>query len=95
VLVVALIEKHQVAGARLGHVAADQMAVELNQFDRVDVRPDLAAALLPLLGELALLVAERQFRRQVAIGQAIAAQPFVVVDLQRFVGGNAPAAQSC
>jgi hypothetical protein len=58
VLVVALIEKHQVAGPGLRHVATHQMAVELNQFDRVDVRPDLAAALLPLLGKAALGLAQ-------------------------------------
>ncbi|MNT27463.1 hypothetical protein D3C72_1630950 [compost metagenome] len=88
-LVVALIEKHQVAGPRLRDIAADQMTVELDQLDRVDVRPDLAAALLPLLGKTALGVAQLQFRRQVTIGQAIAAQPFVVMDFQRFIGGEA------
>src|SRR5690606_36695435 len=62
--------------------------VELNQFDRVDVGPDLAAALLPLLSETALRIAQLQLGRQVTVGQAIAAQPLVVMDFQRLVSGE-------
>ena len=88
-LVVALVVEHQVAGARLVEVAADQPTVELHQLDRIHVGPDLAATLLPVLRQAPLLGTERQLRGQVAVGQAVGAQPLAIVDFQRLVGGEA------
>src|SRR3546814_8349866 len=50
VLVIALIEEHQIARTGMGDVPAHQMAVELDQLDGVDLGTDIADALLPFLG---------------------------------------------
>ncbi len=88
-LLIALVEKNQIARARLVQVAAEKLAVVLNQLDGIDVGPDLAVALLPLLREAALFVLHVEFGRQVAVAQAIGAQPLGVVHFQGFVGGKA------
>ncbi len=87
-LLIALVEKNQITRTRLVEVAAEKLAVVLDQLNGVDVGPDLAVALLPLLRQAALFVLHVEFGRQVAVGEAIGAQPLGVVHFQRFIGGK-------
>ena len=84
-LIVALVEKQQIAGARLIEILGHKHAVVLNQAHRGHKRAAAAIPAFPAIPQTLLFRGQVQFRRQIAVRDAVGLEPAVIMGPQSLI----------